>query len=236
MSAASGSLGGPAAPNAWNTVQTQLRCCRTRACHVRYPDNGHHHCCSRCRLGGGRGRHSRRCRQVQRDLVEHPPTLGTFPPSMTPTASMTAAPSMASTAPATNMAMSSTTPSATANLATEDSWRTAHNHRWNRGQRPQEGNTPAPLACQPPPGPATPTTTASTTPPTASTSCGMVLTVTVAAAPAAPAFSLNSLDDDALAGYHMTQDVAVVDLTADDDGDTTPPPEHGTTSPLFTFD
>ena len=64
----------------------------------------------------------------------------------------------------------------------------------------------------------------------------MVLTVTVAAAPAAPAFSLNSLDDDALAGYHMTQDVAVVDLTADDDGDTTPPPEHGTTSPLFTLD
>ena len=62
----------------------------------------------------------------------------------------------------------------------------------------------------------------------------MVLTVTVAAAPAAPAFSLNSLDDDALAGYNMTQDV--VDLTADDDGDTIPPPEHGTAHLLFTLD
>ena len=32
MSAASSSWGGPAAPHAWNTVQTQLRCCRTPAC------------------------------------------------------------------------------------------------------------------------------------------------------------------------------------------------------------
>ena len=140
MSATPQSFGGPNAPTAWNTVQTQLRCCRTPACHIRYPDNGHHHCCSRCRLGGGRDRHSRRCRQVQRDLVQHPPTMGTMPPS---TALMVSAPSMASTTPATNMASSSTTPCASANLGTGGSWGTAHTHRWSRSQRPGSAYTSA---------------------------------------------------------------------------------------------
>ena len=61
------------------------------------------------------------------------------------------------------------------------------------------------------------------------------MTAAVAAAPVAQAFSLDSLDDNTIAGSHTTQDV-VVDLTADDNDDAPLPPGREASGLLFTLD
>ena len=46
-----------------------MRTCATQGCNVRFPNDGHRHCCAICRRTKGGG-HSHRCRQEQRAMRE----------------------------------------------------------------------------------------------------------------------------------------------------------------------
>lgn len=62
---------GIAAPPPPMAVAQRLRQCRTPSCSLRFPDNGHKHCCRCCRLTGDG--HSNRCYRAQQGMQPAPP-------------------------------------------------------------------------------------------------------------------------------------------------------------------